>query len=213
VNTTIVHNVYVDRTVYVNNSTNRTSYNGGPSGLAVRPKPAELAAAKAPHLAMTQAQRQHVQVAGQDRRLLANVNHNRPPVLAVARPLSTGNRPAGLVPVTSSDRAKAEPHAAPAAHVAPAAPAPPPHIAPAIHIPPEHVAPATHVPLAHPAPVAPPPAAHVAPATHVPVPHIAPAIPAPAVHRTPAAPPVRAKPKPTAHRTPHAPEATKGPSQ
>ena len=40
VNRTVVHNVYVDRTVVVHNTTvvnNRTSYNGGPGGLAARP--------------------------------------------------------------------------------------------------------------------------------------------------------------------------------
>jgi hypothetical protein len=112
VDTTIVHNVYVDRSVVINNSTTRISYNGGPSGLQARPTPQELALAKAPRLAPTAAQQQHVQTAAQDRRLLANVNHNLPPVLTVVQPLSASNRPAGLVPVTESDRINAQTHTA-----------------------------------------------------------------------------------------------------
>ena len=58
---------------------------------------------------MTDAQRAHVQIAEQDRSLLATVNHNRPPVLAVARPLTAARRPPNFVPVRVSDRV--DPHA------------------------------------------------------------------------------------------------------
>jgi hypothetical protein len=38
VNTTVIHNTYVNKTVIVNNTTvNRTSFNGGPGGIAARP--------------------------------------------------------------------------------------------------------------------------------------------------------------------------------
>ncbi len=226
VNTAVVHNVYVDRTVYVNNSTTRVSYNGGPNGVPAHPTPQQLSVAHAPHLGMTQVQRQHVLVASQDRRLLAKVNHNSPPVPAVARPLSTTNPPAGLVRVTAADRVNAHTaapvvHAAPAAvHAAPvvhAAPAPIVHAAPAavhaappvvhaappvVHAAPQamHAAPPiVHVvaPIAHPAP----PVVHaVAPVAH-PAPPVAPVV-APVAH--PAAPvahavPRETKPKPDEH--------------
>jgi hypothetical protein len=104
VNITIVRNVYVDRSVYVNNSPTRISYNGGRGGLQARPNAQQLVVARAPHLGLTVVQQQHIQTAGQDRSLLARFNHNRPPVLTVARPLSSSTRPAGFVPVTPSDR-------------------------------------------------------------------------------------------------------------
>jgi hypothetical protein len=201
VNTTIVRNVYVDRTVYINNSTTvRISYNGGPHGVAARPTPQQLAIAHDLHVGMTSAQRQHVLVASQDRRLLANVNHNAPPVLAVARPLSASNPPTAMVRVRPSDRinvpaasAYRAPEARPAApaynaeHAAPVTHAAPPartvpqaaHPAPG-YAAPEHAAPAMHaVPPVHAAPV------HAAPA------YVAPVHPAPVMH---AAPPVRPAP-------------------
>jgi len=198
VNITIVHDVYVDRTVYVNTSTTRTSYNGGPNGLQVRPKPQELAVAKAPHLGMTPVQRQHVVVAAQDRRLLASVNHDRPPVLAVAQPLSASNRPAGLVPVKASDRVTsvhtAPPVRAPVVHAVHAVPLV--HAAPAIPATAVHTAPAFRAPVVHATPAIPATAVHTAPATHEPVVHTVPVIPATVVHSAPAtrAPVVHAAP-------------------
>ena len=199
VNTTIVQNVYVDRNVYVNNSTTRTSYNGGPSGVQAHPTPQQLAVAKAPHLAMPAAQRQHIQTAAQDHRLLANVNHNHPPVLAVAHPLAPDNRPAGFVPVSASDRVnpqtKAPPaFAAPAAQPAPAYHAAPAQPAPAYHAPPVQPTPAYHVP-----PV------HATPAYHAPPVHATPAYHAPPVHAP------RKPPAPAGHATPHAPEQSPQP--
>jgi hypothetical protein len=186
VNTTIVRNVYVDRNVYVNNTTNvRISYNGGPHGITARATPQQAAVAHGPHVGMTPMQRQHVLVASQDRRLLAKVNHNAPPVLAVARPLSASNPPTAMVPVRSSDRIKPAATAAyraPEARPAPAYNAdhgaPPVHAAPAYAAP--HAAPAMRAaPVIRAAPV------HAAPA------YVAPARPAPAMH---AVPPVRAAP-------------------
>ena len=43
VNTTIIHNTYIDRTVIVNNNVNRVSYNGGEGGIV----PGELAPGRA----------------------------------------------------------------------------------------------------------------------------------------------------------------------
>jgi hypothetical protein len=104
VNVNIVHNVYVNRTVYVNNSTTRISYNGGRGGLLSRPTAQQTQIMHAPHIAPTAVQRQHIQVAAQNRQFLASVNHNHPPVTAVAQPLGPAHRPAGFVPVTPADR-------------------------------------------------------------------------------------------------------------
>jgi hypothetical protein len=157
-NTTIIKNVYVNRTVIVNNTTiNRISYNGGPHGIAAQPTPVELAAARAPHVAMTSVQVQHVHIAAQDRRLLASVNAGRPPVVAAARPFTPESKPAGAVPVTPHDRVAAQrsvtiPVPAPAMHAA--APAPAMHAAapaPAMHAAapvPAHVAPEASHPVA-----------------------------------------------------------------
>jgi hypothetical protein len=104
VNTTIVNNVYEDRNVYVNNSPNRISYNGGEHGLQLRPTPEEAAINTAPHLGLTPVQKEHLLVAGQDRRLLATVNHDRPPVLTVDNPLRADAHPDGFEPVKPTDR-------------------------------------------------------------------------------------------------------------
>ena len=104
VNITIVRNVYVDRTVYVNNAPTRVGFNGGRGGVQASPTAQQLVVARARHLGQTPAQLQHIQTAGQDRGLLARVNNNHPPVLTVARPLNSSTRPAGFVPVTPADR-------------------------------------------------------------------------------------------------------------
>jgi hypothetical protein len=206
VNTTTVRNVYVNRNVYINNSTTRISYNGGQTGLQARPTPQQLAVARGRHLGMTPAQQQHVRQAEQDRRLVATVNHNRPPVLAVARPLSPTNRPAGFVPVQPGERVNPQanvapvhvPAARPAAHVPsrvavpvtrtqPVRVAPPAGVVAPGHAPTTHVAPPAHVPAAHVAPPAHVPAAHVAPPAHVPAAHVAPPVHAPASQVVPPA--------------------------
>ncbi len=171
VNTTNIRNVYVDRNVYVNNSTTRVSYNGGRYGVQARPTSQQLSVARERHVGMTSVQQQHVRIAEQDDRLRASVNHNRPPVLAVARPLSAGARPAGFVPVKPADRvnplANVAPVRAPAVHAArpvgrpavtqavrPAAPA-----GQAV----QSALPPAHIPIVHtPAPVVRGPAPHQA---------------------------------------------------
>ena len=59
VNTTIVRNVYVDRTVIINNQGTRVSYNGGPDGLRARPTSQEIQVARMRHLPVTAAQELH----------------------------------------------------------------------------------------------------------------------------------------------------------
>jgi hypothetical protein len=192
VNTTVVQNVYVDRTVIVVNTTApRTAYNGGPHGIVARPQPEQLTVARAPHINMTPAQNEHLVVAGQDRRLLATVNHNAPPVMAVAHPLTAANPAPEAVPVTSADRVA--PHAAPV-RVAPAAPV---RVAPAA---PVRVAPVAPVRVAPVAPVRVAPAAPVRVAPAAPV-RVAPAAP---VRVAPAAP-VRVAPAAPVRVAPVAP--------
>ncbi len=195
VDVTIVRNVYVNRNVYINPSATRTSYNGGRGGLLVRPTTQQIAVVKQRHLGMTVVQQKHVAAAEQDRRLLASVNHDKPPVLAVARPLNAAVRPAGFVPVKPADRVNPLANVAPvrvapvrvapvpAAPVraaqpgprAPAAAAP----APVVHAP----APVVHAP----APVVHAPAVHIPVAAKSPIVHVPPAAPAPAEHVAPPA--------------------------
>jgi hypothetical protein len=78
-----VTNVY-EKTV-TNVTVNRYAFNG-PGGVNRQPTPQELQAARAPHVAPTPAQVQHVQAAQQNRALLASVNHGRPAITATARP-------------------------------------------------------------------------------------------------------------------------------
>src|SRR5713101_3854703 len=60
VNTTIIHNTYVDRRVVVNNtSVNRVSFNGGAGGITARPTASEKAAERDHHTPATAMQTQH----------------------------------------------------------------------------------------------------------------------------------------------------------
>lgn len=87
VNTTVVHNTYINRTVIVNNNS-RTSFNGGPHGIQARPNAAQEAAMRDHHIAPTSMQTQHREAAHQDRNAFVNVNHGRPARAAVARPMA-----------------------------------------------------------------------------------------------------------------------------
>jgi hypothetical protein len=86
VNTTVIHNTYIDRTVIRNTTENRVSYNGGPGGVNARPSAQEQSAMQEHHIQATSAQVQHEQTARSDRGQLASVNHGRPATAAVARP-------------------------------------------------------------------------------------------------------------------------------
>jgi hypothetical protein len=110
-NTTIIKNVYVNKTVvnnYNDTTVNRTSYNGGPNGTFARPTASELAVNNLHHVAPTPIQRQHAQIAAQDRRLLATVNDGKPPLVVAPRPLTPETKPAEFVPVTPDDKAAAD---------------------------------------------------------------------------------------------------------
>jgi hypothetical protein len=147
-NTAVVHvnanirNVYVDSAVVVNQSGRHVGFNGGHGGVAARPSAVQLTAAHAHHLPATTQQRQHVQIAAQNRQFLATVNHGAPPVTAVAHPFTPAAKPAGFSPVTAHDRA-----AAPVARRAPVSTVAHP-VAPVVH--PVERAPAA--PVVHPVP-------------------------------------------------------------
>jgi hypothetical protein len=85
INVTVVHNVY-ERKVIVNNNV-RVSFNGGPGGLQVRPRPAELAALREPHAPPMKAQIQIRQTASVNRANFVSVNHGRPAEAAIAKPV------------------------------------------------------------------------------------------------------------------------------
>jgi YXWGXW repeat-containing protein len=123
VNTTIIKNVYIDKTVVVRN-VNRISYNGGPHGIPVHPTPAQLVVDRAHRMPMTTVQREHDAEAQRNRNMLTTVNHGAPAHVTVPRPLSQTHRLPDFKPVTPADRA-AVPHPAP--HMAAPHPAPPPH--------------------------------------------------------------------------------------
>lgn len=87
VNTTVIHNTYVDRTVINNvNVNNHVAFNGGVGGVNARPNSAELAAGHENHVAPTAMQTQHEHAASTNRALLASENHGRPAIAATARP-------------------------------------------------------------------------------------------------------------------------------
>jgi hypothetical protein len=194
-NTTVITNVYVDETVVNNTTINRISYNGGPNGIAARPTSSEAAIAHARHVPMTSVQKEHVQVAAQDRRLLATVNAGKPPVVVAPEPFTSARKPAEFVPVTPEDKQAAKQLIVrPQVHPAVAHPAPPAVAHPA---PPAVAHPAPPA-VAHPAPPATvrPPVQHSVPAQQLPetrqTMHPAPVRPPsaqPAPVRVPAAPP------------------------
>ena len=67
VNTTIIHNTYVDKTVIKNYSNGRASFNG-PGGVTARPDARQLAAERGPRVAPTSEQLARRQTAAQERR-------------------------------------------------------------------------------------------------------------------------------------------------
>jgi hypothetical protein len=84
VNTTVIHNTYVDRTV-INNTTivnNRTSFNGE-GGVAARPTSEEQTAEHENHFQPTSNQLSHEHAAGQDHNQLASVTNGRPGTMAM----------------------------------------------------------------------------------------------------------------------------------
>jgi hypothetical protein len=85
VDTVHVTNVYVNRSVVVNNESH-VAFNGGEGGVATRPTAAEESVAREPHQAALSTQTQHEHAASQNRALFASANHGAPAVAATARP-------------------------------------------------------------------------------------------------------------------------------
>ncbi|SNS29906.1 YXWGXW repeat-containing protein [Granulicella rosea] len=85
INVNTFHNVYVRNVTVTNNV--RVSYNGGPGGLNVRPRPAEIAALRENHTPPMQAQIQHARQAQGDRQQFFNQNHGAPAQAVVTRNL------------------------------------------------------------------------------------------------------------------------------
>ena len=85
VDTVHITNVYVNRTVIVNNNTH-VAFNGGQGGVSARPSPQQEAYAHETHRPPVAAQTQQEHAASQNRALFASTNHGRPAVAATARP-------------------------------------------------------------------------------------------------------------------------------
>ncbi len=108
VNTTVVHNTYVDRTMVVNNNTvNRSSYNG-PGGVSGSSTRREEKATREEHVAPTTEQTSHQQVASQDRTQFASENKGLPSTAAMNRVGGQGfnaqGHPATIQPTTRSNQ-------------------------------------------------------------------------------------------------------------
>jgi len=86
VNVNVIHNVY-QRPVSINVSNTRVSFNGGNGGVAVRPRPAEIAAMHEHHTPAMAAQVQNQQQAAQNRAQFFNQNHGRPAMAVAPRSL------------------------------------------------------------------------------------------------------------------------------
>jgi hypothetical protein len=86
VNTTVIHNTYIDRTVIRNTTINRVSYNGGNGGINARPNAEQERAGRERHFAANSEQIHHEEAARNDRDMRASFNHGRPTVAATARP-------------------------------------------------------------------------------------------------------------------------------
>ena len=102
-----VTNVY-NKTVINNVTVNRTSFNGGPGGIAARPTAEDRRFANERHVEATSAQREHQQMASTNRELLASNNHGRPPIAATSKPADFKGH--GVTPA----RAAGAPYRAPA---------------------------------------------------------------------------------------------------
>jgi hypothetical protein len=84
VNTVNVTNVYVNKTVIVNN-TSHVAFNG-PGGVQARPTAHQEAYMHEHHTPPLAAQTEHQHAASQNRALFASTNHGRPAVAATAKP-------------------------------------------------------------------------------------------------------------------------------
>jgi hypothetical protein len=96
-----VTNVY-EKTVIVNNNVNNVSYNGGRGGTTVKPTAEQIAEEKEHHVAQTEAQRQHAEMASKDRSLFSKENHGKPAIAATSKPGEF--KGAGVKPATEAGK-------------------------------------------------------------------------------------------------------------
>jgi hypothetical protein len=96
VNTTVIHNVYVNRTVVRRMEGPRASFNG-PGGVNIRPTAREEQVMRGRHFERTSAQMQHITAARSDPQSRFAANHGAPRAAAMARvgqrPVAATNRP------------------------------------------------------------------------------------------------------------------------
>jgi hypothetical protein len=90
VNTTVVHNTYVQTVNEVNGT--RVSYNGGEGGTRVQASAADRAYMSQRHTAATSAQVRHERAASGRRELAASVNQGRPAIAATVQPVVFDSR-------------------------------------------------------------------------------------------------------------------------
>jgi hypothetical protein len=109
ISTTNITNVY-NKTVINNVTVNRVSYNGGNGGVRAQPTPAEEAATRERHIAVTPAQSQHDQTARSTPELRASRNQGHPPIAATPRP-ATFSGP-GVVPAKGGTMSVVQPRGA-----------------------------------------------------------------------------------------------------
>ncbi|WP_204101315.1 YXWGXW repeat-containing protein [Occallatibacter savannae] len=113
VNTTVVRNVYVDRTIVQERTIpneRRIAYNGGPGGIRHDPTPIERRGMSGRHTALTPVQQQQIQAARADRSSYARANGGRPQRVVVARPESGGRiGGAPIAPAPSRGEVRPEP--------------------------------------------------------------------------------------------------------
>ena len=83
-----VYNRTVINNVTINNTTinNRTSFHGGPGGVAAQRTREDMIADREEHIRPVADQQRHVALASHNSNLLASVNHGAPPIAATQRP-------------------------------------------------------------------------------------------------------------------------------
>jgi hypothetical protein len=147
INVNVVHNVYE---YHVNEPSVHVSFNGGPGGIRVRPRPAELVAFHEPHAAPMRTQIEVEHNASTNRAQFVSENHGHPQSAVIEKPVMADHDVHPVAPPAAHG-------IAPEAHPMEARPAPRPEEHPTPHA---EAHPAPH-PQEHPAPhAAPHPAPH-----------------------------------------------------
>jgi hypothetical protein len=121
INVTIVHNVY-NRTVIVNNNVH-VAFNGGPGGIQLRPRPAEIVAIREPHAPPMTAQVQLQREASVNHAAFISVNHGRPATVVIEKPVVADRDVHPVVSPAARNMRIQEPAARPVPAVRPNEPA------------------------------------------------------------------------------------------